>query len=656
MGRRSENEGEFKRQSYLRLVRYARPYWFRLGIGIVAGMVVGGSLLVSLLLIPQLIGVVDPTAADSAGKEKVVAAPSELEVRDPKLAQMLSSAEGYLRKYRIPASIEGTTLHVRWPVEASVELTLPSGKAAWPIFAAYCAVLIVAWGFKNLGTYINHYYTRWVGNKVVADMRNEVFEKLLGQSMRYYGNMDVGHLISRCTNDTSAIEHSVSETIADLTNCPLQILACLTAVLLACRDQQNYALVVILLLGVPLIVLPIAIMGRKIRKTYKSTYARIAEVMSRMHEVFTGIRVVKACHTEALEVNRFRAVNRRYFRDVVKALKLQLLLSPLMESVAVAGSLVFLVYSFSQGTTLTQLAALMAPAFLAYRPIKDLSKVAAYIQRSMAAADRYFALIDMDTSLPEKADGPVLEGFRDKIELKDVVFAYAERKILDGVSFEIPKGSMVAVVGETGSGKSTIANLIARFYDVDEGAILLDGVDVRDYRIESLRKHIGVVTQDAILFNDTIAANIAYGCPEATREEIENAARLANAHSFITDGRHADGYDSEVGDKGFRLSGGEKQRVSIARAILRNPPILILDEATSALDTVTEKLVQEALGRVMANRTVFAIAHRLSTIRHADLILVLENGKIVESGTHDALLAHGGRYRKLHDTQFSLDQ
>ena len=340
---------------------------------------------------------------------------------------------------------------------------------------------------------------------------------------------------------------------------------------------------------------------------------------------------------------------------MIRALRLQLLISPSMEVVAVAATLVFLVFSYSQGISVTQLAALLAPAFMAYQPIKDLSKVVASLQRSMAAADRYFNLIDTDTSLPEKPDAVELTSFRDRITLDKAEFSYDERKIIDGVSFEIPKGHMVAVVGETGSGKTTIANLIARFYDVTGGAVRIDGIDVRDYRLSSLRKMIGVVNQDAILFNDTIANNIAYGCPSTTREEIIEAAKLANAHEFIVDGRHAQGYDTEVGEKGFKLSGGEKQRVAIARAILRNPPILILDEATSALDTVTEKLVQEALNRVMANRTVFAIAHRLSTIRNANCIIVLKNGRVAEAGTHAELLAKNGIYRRLHDTQFKMD-
>jgi len=328
-------------------------------------------------------------------------------------------------------------------------------------------------------------------------------------------------------------------------------------------------------------------------------------------------------------------------------------MAPLMETVAITATLVFLIYSYSQKVTLSELATLLVPAFMAYKPIKELAKISNYIQKSMAAADRYFNLIDSDTSVQEKENPVSLQEFKDEISFNNVVFSYEQSKnILENVSFKIKKGSVVAVVGETGSGKTTIANLIARFYDVEGGSVTIDGIDVRDMKISSLREHIGIVTQDAILFNDTIANNIAYGCENVSLDRIIEAAKQANAHQFIDDGRHAEKYDTVVGEKGFKLSGGEKQRVAIARAIIKNPPILILDEATSALDTVTERLVQEALNRVMENRTVFAIAHRLSTIKHADMIIVLDKGKLIESGTHDELMKIDGRYKKLHDTQF----
>ncbi len=677
MGAERENNRNFKAQSYLRLMRYSKKYWKRLTAGILAGALVGGSLLFSLMLIPQLVGVVEnntkmssrnsveaelalAAAESGAGlsrEEKLAAVERALHPADsdPQLTKIINGAAEYSRAYRLPVIIEGRTITVTWPKRFSFEAADASGRVAWQIFLIYVILFVAAWLIKNIATYINHYYTRWVGCKVVCDLRDEIFERLVNQSLGYYGRVDIGHLISRCTNDTSAIESAVSESIADLTCAPIQIIACLAAVIIACRQHHSYSLMLILLIGTPAVVLPVYILGRKIRKVYKRSFARIADVFSRMHEVFTGILLVKSAHTEVMELERFKRHNNEYFRQAVKALRLQLLVSPAMEVVTVTATLVFLIYSYSQGVTLTVLAAMLAPAFMAYQPIRSLAKVISSLQRSMAAADRYFAIIDTRTDLPEKADAVKLERFDREIRLSDVTFSYEDRRIIDHVSFSIAKGEMVAVVGETGSGKTTIANLIARFYDVSGGAVTIDGTDVRDADIASLRKLIGVVSQDAILFNDTVHNNIAYGRSEVSREEVIAAAKLANAHEFIVNGRHAEGYDTEVGEKGFKLSGGERQRVAIARAILKNPPILILDEATSALDTVTEKLVQDALTKVMKNRTVFAIAHRLSTIRNADRILVLKDGRIAECGTHDELLALNGIYSRLHRTQFQND-
>ena len=682
MSSTTDNDSNFKAQSYLRLLKYTLPYWKRLTFGILCGILVGGSLFFALLLVPQLVGLVDSggdigTSADQRtvsseelGQLRDIASAQDISDEekdrriseilsgppddDPKLTRLLNQANDAIIRFHLPCAIEGKTIRIEWPVKRSFEIVTADGRIAWQLFAIYIASFVLVWFLRSLGMYLNGYCTRYVGIRVVADMRSAIFRKLTSQSLRFYGDMDVGHLISRCTNDTSALEYSVSHSIEDLTNAPLQILGCVAAIVVACRQFDDYVLVIMLGLGLGLVIIPIVVVSRIVRKYYKRSFARIADVFSRMHEVFSGIRAVKAYYAEERENQRFNVVNRKYYRQAIKAMRLHIMFTPLMEMVGVTSTLIFLLYSYKCGITVTELAALLTPAMMAFRPIKDISKVFASLQQSMAAADRYFALLDTDTSLPEKADAVELKEFKEGITVRDVCFSYDDRVVLDHVSFDIPHGSMVAVVGETGSGKSTIANLLARFYDVDSGSISIDGVDLRDYKISSLRNMIGVVNQDAIMFNETIAANIAYGKPDASMDEIIAAAKLANAHDFIVNGPHPKGYETEVGEKGFKLSGGEKQRVSIARAILRNPPILILDEATSALDTVTEKLVQEALNRVMSNRTVFAIAHRLSTIRNADMILVMQSGRIVEFGKEADLLAReNGVYRRLHSTQFN---
>lgn len=669
---------EAKTQTYLRLLSYAKPYKWRLAVGILAGFVVGGSLFGSLMLIPSLVTGIEFANKDVTGKDEAVllaeaveqaktaeqrgalirkALEKPIRKTDGKIRKEVERANRWLHSFGIDSVCTAYEKGIvilrrcgkdlfRFPAET------PAGKITWQFFAVFCFGFILLWILKNIATYVNHYCMRWVGIRVVTDLRNEIFRKLVNQSMRFYGGIDVGQLISRSTNDTGAIESSIANVIADATRCPIEILACAAAIVYASVQSGNRSLPLILFIGMPLCIIPVAVLGRKIRKVYKKSFARIAEVVSRMHEVFSGIVAVKAYYAEARETSRFEEANKRYFKTVVRAIRAQLLMAPLMEVVAVASTLVFLIYTYSSDVSLSELAQLLAPCFIAYRPIKELAKISTYIQKSMAAADRYFQIIDTDTALKEAEKPLPFHEFRDRIEVRDVSFSYDSHPILNDISFEIPKGHIVAVVGETGSGKTTIANLLARFYDCDSGSILIDGMDVRDIRIADLRSMVGIVSQDAVLFNDTIADNIAYGMPDASREQIIEAAKQANAHNFIVDGRHPEGYDTFAGEKGFRLSGGEKQRISIARAILRNPPILILDEATSALDTVTEKLVQDALNNVMTNRTVFAIAHRLSTIQNANRILVLEKGRIVESGTHEELLKLGGRYKKLHDTQF----
>ncbi len=670
-----------KLATYWRLLAYAEPYKWRLAVGILAGFLAGGSLLGGLMMLPHLVKGVENVHTESSegvvrtaakivravetpgmtlpDKEKAVTVILETQDNRGELQKKIEKANHQMQGY-LPASWKASLLYVKGDVVLNAFgwkiFSLPAensaGKMTWQFFSIFAFGFILIWILRNIFIFVNHYYTRWVGTRVVMDLRYEAFRHLMSQSMRFYGKVDIGQMISRTTNDTAAMEAAVANSIADATRCPLEILACVLAILFASLKYNNWLLPIILFIGLPFCMLPVIVISRRIRKIYRKSFQQIAEVVQRMHEVLSGIVVVKAYHAEQREVEKFGVINTRYFNSVVRALKQQLFMPPLMEVVAVSSTLVFFVFSYSQGVTLTELVQLLAPCFLAYAPIKALAKVFSNVQRSMAAADRYFQLLDIDSSLAEKKDAVVLKSFNDHITFDDVTFAYEQRKILDHIHLTIPKGHVVAVVGETGSGKTTIANLIARFYDVNDGRVLIDGIDVRDIQVASLRDQIGIVSQDAVLFNDTIANNIAYGVPDASREQIIEAAKQANAHLFITDGRHERGYDTVVGEKGFLLSGGEKQRVSIARAILRNPPILILDEATSALDTVTEKLVQDALTRVMTNRTVFAIAHRLSTIKHANLIIVLDKGHIIEAGTHDELMNLNGKYRKLHDTQF----
>ena len=637
--------------TYGRLLLYVKPYWKVLTIGIIAGLLVGSSLFVTLMLLPKMVGAVEPAAMTAPASG---AANTETGLEDPKLQKILSQAKSAIREFHLPAKISGRRVTITWPVECSFDIVDSRGCMAWQLVALYGFFFVLAWLVKNAAHYINGYCTRYVGTKAVADLREDIFRHVTGQSLKFFSGTDTGTLISRCTNDTSVLEYSVSHSIEDLTNAPLQILGCLCAIIISCRQYENYALILIVTAGAPCLLIPVMILGRKIRKIYKKSYATIAIVFSRMHEVFSGITAIKSCHTEEMEMERFKEVNKRYVKQVVRGIRLQILVSPAMELITVTMSLVFMIYCYSRGITLAELTALLAPVFMAYRPMKALANVFTTLQKSMAGADRFFELMDQDMRLPEKENAQEKSTFGKSIAVENVSFSYAPgQQVLKDINFEIRKGQTVAVVGETGSGKSTVANLIARFYDVTSGAVKIDGIDVRDLKIESLRRMIGVVGQIPVIFNGTIAENIAYGTPDATREEIENAAKLANAHEFITNGNHAEGYDSECGENGCRLSGGEKQRIIIARAILKNPPILILDEATSALDTVTERMVQNALNKAMENRTVFAIAHRLATIRHADLILVFRKGSIVESGTHEQLLALNGVYRHLHDTQFT---
>jgi subfamily B ATP-binding cassette protein MsbA len=474
-----------------------------------------------------------------------------------------------------------------------------------------------------------------------------MFDHLQNQSLQFFGRMDVGRIMSRCNGDPGTVQTVVTHTVAELCRAPFEIMASIGFVVYFAIKNDMVEMIVLAFLGYPLAMYPLLWIGKKIRGYARKGLERGAVLGSNMLENLTGIRVVKAYHTEEEEKRKYQEANQQCVKIALKGTRVGLLVTPMMEAATIMLSVIFLAICFWKGKTISDIIPLLAPFVVAYKPLKSLAKIQMSLEAGRAALSRIYSFLDMDTSLPVAKNPIMKKTFNEEVIFDHVEFSYnvTDRQVVKDVSFVLKRGKTIAVVGSTGSGKTTLANLLARFYDPTRGRICMDGIELRDIEIGDLRKLIGVVTQETILFNTTIADNIAYGTPGATQEQIEAAAKMANAHPFIL--QHPDGYKRIVGDKGFVLSGGERQRVAIARAILKNPPILILDEATSALDTVTEQQVQEAISHLMENRTVFVIAHRLSTIKHADLILVMDQGQIIESGNHDELYAKSGVYHGL---------
>jgi len=518
-------------------------------------------------------------------------------------------------------------------------------------------VSLIAWeiiGFyllKGLGAYFSDYLMADVGQRVVRDLRNSLHEHMVRQSAAFFARRTTGQLLSRLTNDVAQVQHVVAETVGDLLQEGLSVV--FYAGLLFYYDAK---LALVCLTGAPIIVYPLAKLGRRLRGTTRRSQEALEHLSHVAGESFTGHRIVKAFGAEGREAEKFGDASQQLYRTNIRVTRVVALLPPVMEllgAFAIAGALVYGSQQIAAGRlTAGEFFGFVATLFLMYGPIKKLSRVNANIQQAIAAAERIFEVLDRHTEVVERAGAVTLAPFRRMIEFRDVAFAYDDvqaRAILRGVTFTVQAGQVVALVGRSGAGKTTLVNLIPRFYDVTGGAILIDGVDIRDVTLASLRAQIGIVTQETILFDDTVAANIAYGRPSATREEIEQAARAAHAHEFIT--ALARGYDSTIGERGQRLSGGQRQRLAIARALLKDSPLLVLDEATSSLDTESEMLVQGALANLMKNRTSFVIAHRLSTIRRADAIIVMDRGRVVEVGKHDELLARGNLYARLYELQ-----
>jgi ATP-binding cassette, subfamily B, bacterial MsbA len=523
---------------------------------------------------------------------------------------------------------------------------LPAQRNLQPISVAVLALYF----FKGLGAYLSSYLMADVGQRVVHDLRNQLFRHMLGQSAAFFSLQTTGRLMSRITNDVAQLQRVVSETIGDLARETLSLVF-FTGVLIF----YDARLALVCFTGAPIILYPLVRLGQRVRRTSRRSQEALEQLSHVSAEAFTGHRIVKAFGAEAREAAKFHQASHRFYRTSMRVTSVLSVLPPLMELVGGIALVLALWYGSSEISsgrlTTGEFVAFITTLFLMYGPARKLSRVNADLQQAAAAADRVFEILDTHSEVRDRADATAMGAFSRQIEFRDVRFSYegADVATLSGVSFRIHSGQTLAIVGRSGAGKTTLVNLVPRFYDPTAGAILIDGVDTRQITLASLRSQIGIVTQETVLFDDTVAANIAYGRPQATRAEIEVAARAAHAHEFIA--AMDEGYDTTIGERGQRLSGGQRQRLAIARAILRDSPILILDEATSALDAESEALVQDALSTLMLNRTSFVIAHRLSTVRRADVIVVLEKGQIVETGTHEELLARGAAYAKLYELQ-----
>jgi len=623
-----------------RLYRYLRRYkgWAALAFGSMIIFAVTQTTMIALaqpifdivLAPPAKTVVVEPShlSREAAIKQGIVDTVLKRDVPEGKRGPVINAYDRAARRFRI-----------WWQVDHE--------QQARRVLIALIIVFLI-----NASTsFFSEYAFQKVGLSTVRDLRNELYERLIYQSHRFFSERSTGEMVSRIVSDADQIQAAVSTRMGDLFQESFTLLGLVIYVFFT-----NPELALICLIGAPALVIPVVHFGRRLRGTTHRSQERMADMATLLEETIRGVRIVKAFTMERFEIRRFFDATRRHLSSNLKAQRIQALNSPVMALLAGCGMAALFLYAHrrisAHTLTLGQFISFFAALMAMYQPVKKLNKVNLSVNAAFVAAQRVFRMLDIPNEVTDKPDAIEISSVGSGIRYEGVSFRYDADPILREVNLTVAPGEIVALVGGSGAGKSTFVNLLPRFYDVNEGRIAIDGHDIRDVSLLSLRTLMGFVTQEVVLFNDTVRNNIAYGS-DGEEQRVIDAAKAANAHDFIS--ALPQGYDTEIGESGVLLSGGQRQRLAIARALFKDPPILILDEATSALDTESERLVQGALERLMRGRTTLVIAHRLSTIRSANKIVVLDKGAIVEEGPHEELLARRGIYRKLYDLQFADD-
>ena len=604
-----------KRQNFRRILHYIKPYWFSVMMNIVFNIL---SIIFSLFSFSMIVPFLN-----------LLFNPENLTTVKPEFALDTDALLGMLDYY------------VSY-------IIIAKGQAAALVFI--CILLVVAFFLRNITTYFALYFMVGARAGTLRDIRNDLYRKIMILPLSFYSKHKKGDIMARITTDVVEIEVSIISYLDVFIKSPLTIIAYLAYML-----GVSWRLTLFVLILLPIGGLIIGKIGKSLKKDSLEGQNRFAGMLATIEESIGGLRIIKAFNAIGYSCEKFGEQNEKYTNILKYVNRKRDLSSPMSEFLS--SIIISIVLWFGSTLILSGNSAITAANFIAYivvfsqiiSPAKSFTQGFYSLQKGMASADRIFEVLDAEEVIVEKPDALLLPDFKDSIVYDEVSFRYNENDVLKNVSVTIPKGKMIALVGESGGGKSTMVDLLPRFYDVSKGSIKIDGVDIRDFRICDVRGLMGIVSQESILFNDTVFNNIAFGLEHATRESVMEAAKIANAHDFIMEMEN--GYDTLIGDRGMNLSGGQRQRISIARAVLKNPPILILDEATSSLDTESERLVQEALAKVMTNRTSIVIAHRLSTIQNADEILVMVKGQIVERGKHEELIEKGGVYKRLTDLQ-----